>query len=192
MLILNTYIFSFGYSIEVENEDEDESKTINPPGLPEVLENKSDLISVIVKVAFQSSVGHASVNFLQFDYGCFSPNAPGVLKGPIPTEENKGNIYKYHIKDTLPGCEKSLEQAGAAFVLSEFSDDEVFLLSKDTKCPAKMLFTELDAKLVFEKFQERLQQIEDVINERNAKLKEQGGIPYEVLLPSRVPYGIAI
>ena len=156
------------------------------------MDNKSVLTSIITKVVYQASVGHAAVNFLQFDYGCFLPNAPGVLLGSIPTKEDKENINETYIKKCLPGRDKCLEQAGAAFVLSEFSDDEVFLLHKGDKSKAKFLFTEPEVKLVFEKFQERLQQIEDWINDRNTDLIGKAEVPYETLLPSRIPYGIAI
>ena len=135
---------------------------------------------------------HAAVNFLQFDYGCFQPNVPGVLKGSIPTEDDKGKITEEDCLSTLTGREKCLEQAGAAFVLSEFSEDEVFLLPKEGKQKQSWLFTENDAKLAFKKFQDRLEEIEKAINKRNDKLKEVNGVPYEVLLPSRVPVGIAI
>ena len=63
-----------------------------PQGLPKVVDSKSVLVNIITKVIFNSSVIHAAVNFLQFDYGCFQPNVPGVLKGSIPTQENKGEI----------------------------------------------------------------------------------------------------
>ena len=163
-----------------------------PSGLPEIIDTKSVLTSIIVKVVYQASVGHAAVNFLQFDYGCFLPNAPGVLHGSIPTKEDKESINEDYIKNCLPGRDKCLEQAGAAFVLSEFADDEIFLLPKKDKTQPKWLFTDPEVKLVFEKFQDRLQQIEDWINERNNDLIEKGQLPYETLRPSQIPYGIAI
>ena len=117
---------------------------------------------------------------------------PGVLKGSIPTEDDKGKITEEDCLGTLTGREKCLEQAGAAFVLSEFSEDEVFLLPKDDKQKQCSLFTETDAKLAFDQFQDRLEEIEKAIESRNEKLKDKGDVPYEVLLPSRVPVGIAI
>ena len=78
----------------------------------------------------------------------------------------------HRIKDTLPGRENSLEQAGAAFVLSEFSEDEVFLLRRNEEIDgSKFLFTEPEAKSVFNRFQETLGQIEDTIENRNNDLK---------------------
>ena len=92
---------------------------------------------------------------------------PGVLKGSIPTEDDKGKITEEDCLSTLTGREKCLEQAGAAFVLSEFSEDEVFLLPKDDKQKQCSLFTETDAKLAFDQFQDRLEEIEKAIKSRN-------------------------
>ena len=181
---------SVGYAISVENEDEIE--TIHPPGLPQTLDAKPDLTSIVAKVIFQSSVMHAAVNFLQFEYGCFAPNVPALLKGSIPTEEDRGTIDVQRIMSTLPGRDTSLAQAGAAFVLSEFSEDEEFLLPTEGTHPPKFLFTEVSAKAAFDKFQNRLQLVEEFIICRNKTLTDQGDIPYEVLQPSRIPYGIAI
>ena len=189
-MLSHVFLSSLGYAISVEKEDGVE--IIHPPGLPQTLETKADLISIVTKVIFQSSVMHAAVNFLQFEYGCFAPNVPAVLRGPIPTEEDRGKIDLQRIMNTLPGREPSLVQAGAAFVLSEFSEDEVFLLPKKGANQPAWLFTEVNAKLAFDKFQTKLQSIEDFIAHRNQELISNGEVPYEVLLPSRIPYGIAI
>ena len=136
---------------------------------------------------------HAAVNFLQFDYGCYAPNVPALLKGKIPTVEDKGQISEDDVKKALPGRDNSLHQAGAAYALSQFSKDEVYLLHRNEEIDgSKFLFTEPEAKLVFNKFQETLGQIEDTIENRNNDLKDKGETPYEVLLPSKIPYGVAI
>ena len=169
-------------------DDSDVYHITHPSGLPKTLETKSDLINMVTKTIFQSTVMHAAVNFLQFEYGCFAPNVPALMRGSIPTESDRGNISMQHIMDSLPGLRASLVQAGAAFTLSEFSDDEVFLLD----APPRWLFTEDIAKAALEKFRNKLQGIEDSIKKRNEMLVEEGKIPYEVLRPSRIPYGIAI
>ena len=109
------------------------------------------------------------------------------MLGHIPKEDDKGNIDEKRVKSTLPGRDQCLEQAGATFVLSDFSDDEVFMLPKEGKKQPSKLFTEEKAIEVFDNFQDRLQEIEVLINLRNQKLD----VPYETLLPSRIPYGIA-
>ena len=176
---------SFGFAFEPNDEDDDYR---HPPGLPCTLETKSDLASIATKTMFQSSVGHAAVNFLQFEYGCFAPNIPGVMRGSIPNENDRGKIDMQHIQDSLPGLKPSLVQAGAAFALSEFSDDEVFL----TDMPPRWLFTEPIAKNALDNFRNNLQHIDEIIDERNKQLEMERKIPYSVLKPSRIPYGIAI
>ena len=136
---------------------------------------------------------HAAVNFLQFNYGCYAPNIPALLRGKIPTENDKGEISEDDVKKVLPGLTNSLHQAGAAYALSQFSEDEVFLLHRNEEIDgSKFLFTEPEAKSVFDRFQETLGQIEDTIENRNNDLKDKGETPYEVLLPSKIPYGVAI
>ena len=185
-----TYNFSYGYAFG--NEDNDDVR--HPPGLPQKIDCRSSLVNILTKIIFQSSVMHSAVNFLQFEYGCFSPNVPGLLRGKIPKENDRGNIDMQRILDTLPGLKPCLAQAGVSFALTQFSDDEVFLLpTKEYEVfPPRWLFTEEPAKEALDKFIARLQKIEDHIQERNKKLISEGKIPYEVLRPSKIPYGIAI
>ena len=210
----------------------------------------------MTKTIYQSSVGHAQVNFLQFEYGCFAPNVPAIMRGKIPKEENRGKITMDIVMDSLPGFRSSLVQAGVAFTLSEFSTDEVFLLPKTehtktsthelvmssyhscprchgsdnhAKCcqrsscckprdpnnyvfsdseiycpnstghsdcsgegnnffPPRWLFTEKPVEIAYNKFIRELRKIQGNIIDRRKK----GITKYEVLLPSRIPYGIAI
>ena len=226
-----------------------------PSGFPEVLETKETLIDIVTKTIYVSSVNHAQVNFLQFEYGCFAPNVPAVLRGDLPKEDDRGQITMQRIMDALPGLRSSLVQAGAAFTLSEFSEKEVFLLPDseiernnelklikrcvdyNCRCPARYirkkdvgsknahrcdytckkceslkkynfssehiyqldskptgffpprwLFTEEDVEIAYNKFIEALREIQKNILKR----RDTGMTPYEVLLPSKVPYGIAI
>ena len=54
--------------------------------------------------------------------------------------------------------------------------------------PPRWLFNEEEVKTAFTNFQNKLHKIEDKIQERNYELD----VPYEVLLPSQIPSGIAI
>lgn len=149
---------------------------------------------MLTKIIFQSSVMHCAVNFLQFEYGCFSPNVPGLMRGKIPKESDRGNIDMQHILESLPNLRPCLAQAGVSYALTQFSEDEVFLLpTKEYEVfPPRWLFTEESAKTALDKFISNLQKVEDHIDERNQNLIADGKIPYEVLRPSRIPYGIAI
>ena len=169
---------------------------------------------------------HAQVNFLQFEYGCFAPNTPAIMKGKIPKEQDRSKISMACIMKSLPGFRASLVQAGAAFTLSEFSDEEVFLLPRTEydhrshelkpRCsdpnyrfsdsevfqtdsplhnwkptgffPPRWLFTEKAVEIAYNEFVRDLREIQRHILGRRSK----GTTPYEVLLPSKIPYGIAI
>ena len=54
--------------------------------------------------------------------------------------------------------------------------------------PPEWLFTESEARVALKKFLATLKSIEDEIKTRNYGLR----VPYDVLIPSRIPYGIAI
>ena len=137
---------------------------------------------------------HSAVNFLQLEYNCFGPNVPGMMRGKIPKETDRGNIDMSRILESLPDLKPCLAQAGVAYSLSQFSEDEVYLLpgEKDDVFPPRWLFTEENAKDALDKFISNLREIENHIETRNEKLVKEGKIPYEVLRPSKIPYGIAI
>ena len=210
-----------------------------------VLRTKEDLIELCTKIIFATTAKHAAVNFLQWDYACFAPVSPMAMRGRIPTEDDRGKITEPFIVNSLPDRKNSIRAAGIAFTLTEFSDDEVFLLLPGAKrrersrsaqyiklykrstepqtsnlltafgsaqnivqlgelnseasmlaekqltsqfYPPRWLFNDEEVKTAFTNFQNRLHRIEDKICERNLELE----IPYEVLLPSRIPSGIAI
>ena len=189
MIICRIYC-SKGYGFGNER---DESLR-RPPGLPNEILSKSQLVNFVTIIIFQSAVIHSAVNFIQFEYGCFAPMVPSLMKGKIPKEEDRGKITEEHIMKSLPGLRACLSQAGVSFALTRFSEEEVFLLpDKDGKqCPPRWMFTEESAKQALDKFVQNLEEIESHIVSRNEDLKADGKITYEVLLPSRIPYGITI
>ena len=50
-------------------------------------DNIDDVISTVTSVIFISSVGHAAVNFGQYENYAFHPNYPGKLIGDWPTDK---------------------------------------------------------------------------------------------------------
>ena len=71
-----------------------------------------------------------------------------------------------------------------------FSYDHIYQLDSKPSgfFPPRWLFTEKEVEIAYNKFIERLREIQKSILKR----RETGMTPYEVLLPSRIPYGIAI
>ena len=242
-----------------------------------VLHTKTELTTLCTMIIFASSVKHTALNFLQWEYGSFAPVSPYCMRGDLPTENDRGNITQKFVMDSLPGPQLCITAAGIAFTLTEFSEDEVFLLLQSAqslnkkKCrkssienlrihgrklinkvnappvvrvkeiddsafqtpqssslssnlfpprwqfsmplgargkaiddsvfetlhtcslgselfPPRWLFNEEEVKIAFLTFQHRLHKIEEQIEERNSRL----AVPYTVLLPSRIPSGIAI
>ena len=194
-----------------------------------VLQTKGHLVTFCTMIIFQSSVKHSAINNLQWDYGSFAPVSPLCMRGDLPTEADRGKITQQILIKSLPGPKLCIRSAGIAYALTQFTDDDVFLLlstpiektkkglrsrslgdiklklkridtvvSKydldidDGKFPPRWLFNEEEVKVAFLGFQIKLQEIENEINERNEKLKQSGDVPYDVLLPSKIPCGIAI
>ena len=164
-------------------------------------------------IMFTCSVQHAAVNFLQWNYGCFAPISPSTMLGKIPQENDRGKIRKQDIIQSLPDAEISARFASICHVLSDFSEDEVFLLHEKNKkngstenlktdiqrlstcelieagvLPPRWLFTEQNILNAYLKFQRSLLDIEEDIKLRNNGLR----YPYKVLMPSKIPYSIAI
>ena len=192
-LILHTkigkfYHFSIGYAFG--NNADDSVRTA--PGVPDKFDTKSGLINFSTKIIFQSAVIHIAVNGLQFEYGCFAPNVPSLMKGSIPNESDRGKTDMRHILESLPGLMPCLAQAGVSFALTRPSPDELFLLTREKELPPRWLFTEEKAKDAFDTFQSKLKQIEDHIDTRNKNISDNGGIPYDVLKPTGLSYGINI
>ena len=94
-----------------------------------------------------------------------------------PKEKNmEKNIEKDPSQDDCNEIKENLESANLATPIQRN-----FL-------PPRWLFNEENVIQAFASFQKRLQQIEDEIEQRNKELE----IPYAVLLPSKIPFGIAI
>lgn len=71
--------------------------------------------------------------------------------------------------------------------ISALKDNQATLI-KSIILPPRWLFNEEEVKFAFGSFQKKLEKIEADINLRNKELN----IPYDVLLPSKIPFGIAI
>ena len=153
-------------------------------GFPKTVATKLRLIDLLTKIIFAVSVTHASLTYLQFDYMGFAPCYPGTMRGAMPNEDDRGKIDIRRILDSLPDQMLSANQAGLSHAMSSYSSDELYL----TMTPPELLFTESEVFETIERFQNNLRVIEEDILIRNEDLK----VPYEVLLPSRIPYGINI
>ena len=163
-------------------DDDGQVRTINC-GFPRNVATKIRLVDLLTKIIFSVTASHASINYLQYDYMGFPPCCPGTMRGSIPDESDRGNITMRRILDSLPDQMLAASQVELSYTMSCYSKEELFL----TETPPELLFTDLEVIEAIEKFKTSLQVIEDEIKLRNEALK----VPYEVLMPSKIPMGIS-
>ncbi|XP_039089677.1 polyunsaturated fatty acid 5-lipoxygenase isoform X1 [Hyaena hyaena] len=150
-------------------------------GFPKSIKTRENLSEYLTVVIFTASAQHAAVNFGQYDWCSWIPNAPPTMRAPPPTA--KGVVTIEQIVDTLPDRGRSCWHLGAVWALSQFQDNELFL----GMYPEEH-FIEKPVKEAMARFRKNLDTIVSVIAERNKNKK----LPYYYLSPDRIPNSVAI
>ncbi|XP_007176369.1 polyunsaturated fatty acid 5-lipoxygenase isoform X3 [Balaenoptera acutorostrata] len=150
-------------------------------GFPKSIKTKEKLSEYLTVVIFTASAQHAAVNFGQYDWCSWIPNAPPTMRAPPPTV--KGMVTIEQIVDMLPDRGRSCWHLGAVWALSQFQDNELFL----GMYPEEH-FIETPVKEAMARFRKNLDAIVSVIAERNKNKK----LPYYYLSPDRIPNSVAI
>uniref|UniRef100_A0A4W2ER66 Polyunsaturated fatty acid lipoxygenase ALOX15 n=1 Tax=Bos indicus x Bos taurus TaxID=30522 RepID=A0A4W2ER66_BOBOX len=150
-------------------------------GFPKSIKAKEKLCEYLTVVIFTASAQHAAVNFGQYDWCSWIPNAPPTMRAPPPTA--KGVVTIEQIVETLPDRGRSCWHLGAVWALSQFQDNELFL----GMYPEEH-FVEKPVKEAMARFRKNLDSIVSVIAERNKNKK----LPYYYLSPDRIPNSVAI
>ncbi|XP_025773601.1 arachidonate 5-lipoxygenase [Puma concolor] len=150
-------------------------------GFPKSIKTREKLSEYLTVVIFTASAQHAAVNFGQYDWCSWIPNAPPTMRAPPPT--TKGVVTIEQIVDTLPDRGRSCWHLGAVWALSQFQDNELFL----GMYPEEH-FIEKPVKEAMARFRKNLAAIVSVIAERNKNKK----LPYYYLSPDRIPNSVAI
>uniref|UniRef100_A0A452UMT1 Arachidonate 5-lipoxygenase n=1 Tax=Ursus maritimus TaxID=29073 RepID=A0A452UMT1_URSMA len=150
-------------------------------GFPKSIKTREKLSEYLTVVIFTASAQHAAVNFGQYDWCSWIPNAPPTMRAPPPTA--KGVVTIEQIVDTLPDRGRSCWHLGAVWALSQFQDNELFL----GMYPEEH-FIEKPVKEAMARFRKNLDTIVSVIAERNKNKK----LPYYYLSPDRIPNSVAI
>ncbi|UBF26815.1 lipoxygenase [Kovacikia minuta CCNUW1] len=148
-----------------------------PPGqLGEVL-SLQQLIDIATVIIFTCGPQHAAVNFSQFDYVGYVPNAPFALysRPDVPAS----------LEELLPPANEEVEQIALAFALSgirwgQFGSSEL------------IQFKDSGDRQILKQFQADLEMIEATIKARDQQRSTNSGIAYPYLLPSRIPNSINI
>lgn len=135
------------------------------------------LIDIVTQVIFTCGPQHAAVNFSQFDYVGYVPNAPLSLYGRPDTPATAN--------DLLPNAEAELGQLELTFALSGVHYGQ--LGSSDL-----INFTDRGDRQVLEQFQAELREIESKIKTRNQQRFSDYGVAYPYLLPTQIPNSINI
>jgi arachidonate 15-lipoxygenase len=142
-----------------------------------VLTRLQTLIDVSTQLIFTCGPQHAAVNFSQFDYVGYPPNAPLALycRPDTPAPLSK----------MLPPREQDLAQMELAFALSGIRWGQ--LGSSDL-----IQFADAGDRQILHQFQAELVEIETKIRAWNQHRLAVSGVEYPYLLPSRIPNSINI
>jgi arachidonate 15-lipoxygenase len=144
---------------------------------PGELTSLQQLIDIATVLIFTCAPQHAAVNFSQFDYVGYTPNAPlATYRSPdTPTT----------LEQLLPSPEQELGQMELTFALSGIHYGQ--LGSSD-----QIRFSDAGDRQVLQNFQAELEAIEEKINTRNQERLTKSGVAYPYLLPSEIPNSINI
>jgi len=147
------------------------------PGFPTQITSLQQLIDTTTQIIFTCGPQHAAVNFSQFDYVGYVPNAPlAAYCSPDACQS---------LSDLLPPLKKDLGQMELAYALSGIRFGQ---LGSSTLIP----FTDVGDRAILNQFQAELKDIEQKITVRNQERLERFGVDYPYLLPSRIPNSINI
>ncbi|KAH0618179.1 hypothetical protein JD844_017171, partial [Phrynosoma platyrhinos] len=161
-------------------------------GFPKTIKTREKLSEYLTVVMFTTSAQHAAVNFGQYDWCSWIPNAPPTMRCPPPTK--KGNVTIEYIIDSLPDRGRSCWHLGAVWALSQFQENEAapyaprYVIQVFLGMYPDEHFIEKPVKEAMKKFRKNLDDITSYITERNRNKK----LPYYYLSPDRIPNSVAI
>ncbi|GAB4835166.1 hypothetical protein Ancab_000075 [Ancistrocladus abbreviatus] len=160
-----------------------------------ILKTPKDLIGIISTMIWVSSGHHASVNFTQYAFGGYFPNRPTISRNKMPTEDPTEEEWRKFLDkpnvtllQTFPSQIQALKVMAVLDVLSNHSPDEEYIGNQMEPSWSEGPVI----KAAFERFNKKLKELEEIIDERNADktLKNRQGagiVPYEVLKPFSKP-----
>ncbi|SRR5579883_2130583 len=141
------------------------------------LSSLQQLIDIATQVIFTCGPQHAAVNFSQFDYVGYTPNAPLALYGRPDTA--------LPLQQLLPQIDQDLAQMELSFALSG--------IRWGTLGSSELIqFVDAGDRQALAQFQADLAAIETTIKARNVDRLASSGVEYPYLLPSRIPNSINI
>ncbi|KAJ6945122.1 hypothetical protein NC651_000225 [Populus alba x Populus x berolinensis] len=177
------------------------------PWWPE-LRSPHNLIDILTTIIWVASGHHAAVNFGQYTYAGYILNRPTIARIKMPTEDPTDEDWNRFLEkpesillETYPSKLQATTVIAALYVLSYHSPNEEYIGEHIEAAWAD----DPIIKTAFEKFNGKLKELEQIINQRNAnpELKNRNGagiVPYELMIPfakpgvtgKGVPYSISI
>uniref|UniRef100_A0A4W6CE04 Arachidonate 5-lipoxygenase b, tandem duplicate 3 n=1 Tax=Lates calcarifer TaxID=8187 RepID=A0A4W6CE04_LATCA len=152
-----------------------------PAEFPKSLKSREELTEYLTVVVFTASAQHAAVNFGQYDWCSWIPNAPSTMRRPPPNQ--KGITDVNLIIESLPDRGRSSWHLGAVWALSQYQENELYLgMYPDEH------FIEKPVKAAMEKFRKQLAEITSTIKRRNEGKK----LPYYNMSPDKIPNSVAV
>jgi arachidonate 15-lipoxygenase len=144
---------------------------------PGTIVTLQQLIDAATQIIFTCSAQHAAVNFSQFDYFGYPPNAPlaAYTKPDVSAS----------LDEMLPKPAQDLAQIELTFALSG-------ILWSRLGSDGIIQFADQGDRAILHQFQADLHTIETEIQTRNRMRDRDTGIDYPYLLPSRIPNSINI
>ncbi|KAL7382969.1 hypothetical protein ABVT39_002614 [Epinephelus coioides] len=148
---------------------------------PKSLKSREELIEYLTVIVFTASAQHAAVNFGQYDWCSWIPNAPSTMRRPPPNQKGLANVNL--IIESLPDRGRSSWHLGAVWALSQYQEAELYLgMYPDEH------FVEKPVKAAMERFRKQLAEISSSIKRRNEGKK----LPYYNMSPDRIPNSVAV
>ena len=158
------------------------------------MKTKEELIQSCTIIIWLASAFHAAVNFGQYPFAGYLPNRPTVSRRFMPEqgtpeyEELKSDPELAFLK-TITAQFQTLVGVSLIEVLSRHSTEEVYL----GQCENPEWTLDAEPLAAFERFRQKLLEIESNIIERNKdkRLKNRNGpvkMPYTLLFPNTSDY----
>ncbi|XP_066544289.1 arachidonate 12-lipoxygenase, 12R-type [Amia ocellicauda] len=150
-------------------------------GMPASLNTAKELIKFLTMVIFTCSAQHNAVNYAQFEYCSWMPNASPTMRQPPPSM--KGVTTEDDILESIANVSNTIYTNTTIWLLTHKSTDFVRLGTYPDK-----RFTENKPQQIMKEFLEDLMQLDTEIEKRNKSLE----IPYLYMKPSNIENSISI
>ncbi|XP_052771550.1 allene oxide synthase-lipoxygenase protein-like [Mya arenaria] len=151
------------------------------PGSDGKFQTKEQLTLVLTSTIYTCNVGHAAVNFKQYDEYAFPLNYPSKLMGKPPTDKRERHVCD--ILSILPPKSTHHKLMTVAMFLSKRS-------TKGLGDFEEAYIQDPNALKLVEKFQNKLKELSARIEDRNSTLPEE--LKYLYLDPKHIPNPISI